>query len=368
MKVGCRLKDLLGEYGLDRHGVIQEIAAAVGVNRHTIAKLYNDRASSVTFDLVGRLCNWLTKNDVPADELPGALFGSGPAPLWNAITRQGGEVTIYLGEYQPTTQAEVVWRWISRRDSAVASMIVQQLSVGTEGGSPSPRLNFEYVPFRFSPADRIVDRRLLDTDIARTKERFDRMQQDVRPGTSVIIGSQRVNYLLEFFVADLFGCKPFAVPSGEPSVPFFSVYRQSDQNTPSCFGGQRNPFRRKDSDVPGLHYLNERGNWVTCPWVVHQQDAAIVISVKEHRRKAVMLAIFGFSGRATEAVGEQIMMREDLFWPPAVRLKARDLGVFVCRMAYAPHEGDSDSQGRVRISDCEVIPLAPRTLERLLKR
>jgi len=368
MKVECRLKDLLGDYGLDRHGVIQDIAGDLGVNRHTIAKLYNSRASSVSFDLLGRLCSWLAKNDVPADELPGALFGSGRAPLWNAITRQGGEVTIYLGEYQPITEAEVVWRWISRRDSAVASLIVQQLSVGTEGGSPSPRLNFEYIPFRYSPADRAVDRRRLDTDIARAKERFDRMRHDSRPGTSVIIGSQRVNYLLEFFVADLFGCRPFAVPSGEPSVPFFSVYRESDQNTPSCFGGQRNPFRRKDSDVPGLHYLNERGNWVTCPWVRQEQDAAIVISLKEHRRKAMALAVFGFSGRATEAAGEQMMIREDLFWPPPVRLKARDVGVFICRMTYAPHDEDENSQGRVRISSCDVIPLAARALERLLKR
>ena len=368
MKVECRLKEVLGAYNLDRHGVIQDIAAVVGVNRHTIANLYNDRASSVSFALLGRLCSWLIKNDVPADELPGALFGSGRAPLWNAIARQGGEVTIYLGEYQPTPEAEVVWRWISRRDSAVASLIVRQLSVGTEGGSPPPRLNFEYVPFRYSPADRIVDPRLLDADIARTKERFERMQENTRAGTSVIIGSQRVNYLLEFFVADLFGCRPFAASSGEPCVPFFSVYRQSDQNTPSCFGGQRNPFRRKDSDVPGLHYLNERGNWVTCPWVRQEQDAAIVISVKEHRRRAVALAVFGFSGRATEAVGEQVMMREDLFWPPAVRLKAHDVGVFICRMAYAPDSEDADSQGRVQISSCDVIPLAARVLEKRLKR
>lgn len=368
MKVECRLKDLLGEYGLDRHGVIQEIAGAVGVNRHTIAKLYNDRASSVTFDLLSRLCNWLAKNDVPTDELPGALFGSGRAPLWNAIARQGGEVAIYLGEYQPTPQAEVVWRWISRRDSAVASMIVRQLSVGTEGGSPPPRINFQYVPFRFSPADRLVNRELLDLDIARTKDCFDRMQQDARPGTSVIIGSQRVNYLLEFFVAELFGCRPFTVPAGEPSVPFFSVYRPSDPNTPSCFGGQQNPFRRRDNDVPGLHYLNERGNWVTCPWVLHEQDAAIVISMREHRRKAVDLAVFGFSGRATEAAGEQLLMREDLFWPPPVRLKTRDIGVYICRMAYAPHHADSDSEGRVQISSCDVIPLADRILERLVSR
>jgi len=368
MKVECRLKELLGEHGLDRHGVILEIAAGVGANRHTIAKLYNDRAGSVSFTLLARLCNWLTENGVPPEELPGALFGSGRAALWSAIARQGGDVTLYLGEYQPPAEGEVIWRWISRRDAAVAALMVQRLSAGTEGGPRPPRLNFHYLPFQYSPADHIVDERVLEKDISRTKEVFDQMQQDVRPGTAILVGSQRVNYLLEFFVADLFGCRPFTTPSGEPSVPFFSVYRESDQNTPSCFGARRNPFRRKDSGRPGLHYLNERGNWVTCPWVRETQDAGIVISLKDHRRKSIALAVFGFSGRATEAVGEQLALREDLFWPPAVRLKSRDVGVFICKLAYVPVDKEDEFRGHIRLSACDVIPLTPHTLERFLRR
>jgi len=368
MKVEIRLKELLGQYGLDRHGVIGEIAAEVGVNRHTIAKLYNNRTVSLNLTLLGRLCNWLTKNGVPADELPGALLGSGQAALWNAIARQGGEVTIYLGEYQPLTEGEVVWRWISRRDSAVAALIVQRLSAGTEASSRPLRLRFQYLPFRYSPADPIVDRRLLEEDLRRTKDVFENMQQDVRPGTAILVGSQRVNYLLEFFVADLFGCRPFVTPSSEPSVPFFSVYRQSDQNTPSCFGGRKNPFRRKDSGKPGLHYLNERGNWVTCPWVPETEDAAVVISLKDHRRKMTALAVFGFSGRATEAAGEQLALREDLFWRPAVQHKTKDVGIFVCKLAYGPADKADKVHGHFQMDSCDVIPLATRTLERFLRR
>ncbi len=367
MKVDCRLQSLLSQYDLDRHGIIQEIATDIGVNRHTIAKLYNNRASSVSFNLLGRLCNWLTKHKVPADELPGGLFGSGQAALWNAIARQGGDVTIYMGEYQPITGAEVVWRWISRRDSVVASMIVQRLSTGSEGGPRAPELNFQYLPFRYSPADPIVDPRLLEKDIVRTRGVFEQIQHNVNPGTAIIIGSQRVNYLLEFLTADLFGCHPFTLPSGEPRVPFFSVYRPSDQNTPSCFGGRQNPFHRKDGDRPGLHYLNEKGHWVTCPWVREEQDAGVVISVTDHRRKSMALAIFGFSGRATEVVGEQLTVREDLFWPPAAKLKGKEVGVFICRLTYTPSETEDDLQGRVQLGSCEVIPLAPRTLERFLQ-
>ena len=368
MQVEIRLKELLGQHDLDHHGVIGEIASAVGVNRHTIARLYNNRAPSVNLTLLGRLCNWLTKNGVPSDELPGALLGSGRAALWNAIARQGGEVTIYLGEYQPLTEGEVIWRWISRRDSAVASRILQRLSTGPEAGPPPPRLRLQYLPFRYSPADPIVDTRLLEEDLRRTKKVFEQMQQDVRPGTAILVGSQRVNYLLEFFVADLFGCQPFVTGAGEPSVPFFSVYRQSDQNTPSCFGGRSNPFRKKDSATPGLHYLNERGNWVTCPWVPNDQDVGIVISLKDYRRNVTALAVFGFSGRATEAVGEQLALREDLFWPPTVRHKAKDVGVFICKLDYAPSDEADEDQGRFQMDSCDVIPLTARTLERFLRR
>ncbi|MGE5296778.1 MAG: helix-turn-helix domain-containing protein [Solirubrobacterales bacterium] len=368
MKVECRLKDVLTEHGLDHHGVIQEIAEAVGVNRHTIAKLYNDRAPAVTFALLGRLCNWLVKKGVPADELPGALLGAGRAPLWTAISRQGGAVTIYLGEYQLTRDNEVLWRWISRRDSSVAALIVQRLSAGTKGGSLPPPLGFEYIPFRYSPIDHIVDRQVLDEDIRRTQAVFDRVQHAANAGTTIIIGSQRVNYLLEFFVADLFGCRPFVSPSGKPSVPFFSVYRSSDQNTPSCFGGPENPFRSRDKTKPGLHYLNDRGQWETCPWLCDQQDAGIVVSLKDHRRGSLVLAIFGFSGWATEAIGGQMVLKEDLFWPPTVKLKTREVGVYVCQLTNIASAKDDADQGHIQTGACEVIPLGERTLANLLGR
>jgi len=368
MKVESRLKDVLAEHGLDHHGVIQEIAQTVGVNRHTIAKLYNDRSPGLTFALLGRLCNWLVNNGVPADELPGALFGAGRAALWTAIARHGGPVTIYLGEYQLTRDSEVLWRWISRRDASVANLVVQRLSAGTEGGTPPPPLGFEYIPFRYSPMDHIVDQRLLAEDIGRTQEVFERVREGNNAGTSILIGSQRVNYLLEFFVADLFGCRPFAVPSGKPSVPFFNVYRPSDQNTPSCFGGPENPFRARDKTVPGLHYLNDRGQWATCPWLRNQQDAGIVISLKDHRRGTLVLAIFGFSGWATEAIGGQLVVKEDLFWPPAVKLKTREVGVFVCRLTHAPADATGADQGRIQTGDCEVIPLGEHTITNLLGR
>jgi DNA-binding Xre family transcriptional regulator len=67
MKVESRLKEVLAEHGLDHHGVIQEIAQAVGVNRHTIAKLYSDRSPGVTFALLGGVGIWGAPSGGPAD-------------------------------------------------------------------------------------------------------------------------------------------------------------------------------------------------------------------------------------------------------------------------------------------------------------
>ena len=277
-------------------------------------------------------------------------------------------MTIYLGEYQLTRDGEVLWRWISRRDASVANLVVQRLSTRTEGGSPPPPLGFGYIPFRYSPMDHIVDPEVLAGDIHRTQGVFERARQGTNTGTSIVIGSQRVNYLLEFFVADLFGCRPFVLPSSKPSVPFFSVYRPSDQNTPSCFGGPENPFRSRDKTVPGLHYLNDRGQWETCPWLRGRQDAGIVISLKDHRRGSLVVALFGFSGWATEAVGGQLVLKEDLFWPPAVKFKTREIGVYVCQLTHGFPDATSSDQGRVQAAACEVIALGERTLTNMLGR
>ncbi len=367
MEVKIRLKKLLADHKLDGYGIIQKIAADIGVNRHTIAKLYNDKTPTVSLDLLSRLCTWLQNHGVHAEELPGELFSTGRTPLWETIARQQEEVTLYLGEYRPTKPPFAASRWISTRDSAVASTIVQQLSTGTETRPLRSGLTFAYVPFRFAPGDRNVDRRLLEVDSTVASGIFARLKANSKPGTTIIVGSQRVNYLLELFVADLFGCPSFATPSGRPAVPFFSVYRKTDQNTPSCFGGLHNPFRQIDRSTPGLHYINERGKWATCGWIEGKQDAGIVISVNDHRSTSVILAVFGFSGLATRAVGEQLVLKEHLFWPPCTELKDRDIGVYICELTYEPSDRGDELQEDTQTSSCKVTRLHDRTLKRFLR-
>jgi DNA-binding Xre family transcriptional regulator len=367
MEVKIRLKKFLADHDLDEYGIIGRIAADINVNRHTIAKLYGGKTPTVSLDLLSRLCTWLQNQNVRAEDLPGELFSIGRTALWEAIASRQERVTLYLGEYRPTTPTFAASRWISTRDSAVASIIIQQLSTGTETRRMWSGLSLAYVPFRYAPGDRNVDRRLLDEDAARAKRIYARVMANRAPGTTIIVGSQRVNYLLELFVADLFGCPSFVTPPSKPAVPFFSVYRQTDQNTPSCFGGRENPFRHTDRSAPGLHFLSEKGRWVTCPWIEGRQDSGIIISVNDHRNKSVTLAVFGFSGLATRAVGEHLVLKEHLFWPPCIELKDMEIGVYICKLTYSPAEHLDDLQEDTLKSTCEVLPLDEDTLKRFLR-
>ena len=103
MEIEIRLKQVLKEHKLDKHGVTKKIASDCGVHRHTIGKLYRNQLSHPSLEVLGKVCKWLMAHDVPGDELPQALFGARPSELWQAITAPGS-VTIYLGEYQQVAE------------------------------------------------------------------------------------------------------------------------------------------------------------------------------------------------------------------------------------------------------------------------
>ncbi|MFC1652913.1 helix-turn-helix domain-containing protein [Planctomycetota bacterium] len=360
MEISIRLNKLLAEHGLAEYGIIQEIASDIDVDRHTIAKLYNNRTASVSLDLLGKVCTWLESHHVPARDLPGALFSRGRAGLWEAIACEREEVTLYLGEYQSINQPSPASRWIASSDMILSARVLQQLSMGTAGGSAGPQLKLAHIPFHYAPNDASLDSRHFEEDKHRAGEVFKELKARTIPDSTIIIGSQRVNYLLEYFVADLFGCKPFLEVKGKPAVPFFCVYRDTDQRTPSCFGDSLHRYRQKDHDVPGIHYINANGNWATCPWISDQHDAGVVITLHDHRRKAITLAAFGFTGRATEAVGEQLVNKEQLFWPPATQLTAMDVGVYICELTYPQPSMKKKTSLSTDSVDCEIIPLHDR--------
>lgn len=357
MQVEIQLRKLLQRYGLDKHGVTQAMADDVGVHRHTIGKLYRGQVTNPSLKVLGSVCGWLHRHGVPADMLPQALFGLRPAMLREAIL-QPGEITLFVGD-RPGTPPEKALRWISQRDALVMAKVVQFLSNPQDVGEQLHAIRIKYVHFGFGWDRGVTKPEELEKAVRQAKGIFDRMQKNGPQSSCVLIGSQRVNHLVEFVIADTFrGCRAFHAPrSGAQGAPIYLKYREDDRALPSCFGGHKYPPGCKCKDGPGIYYIDKDEKWVSCPWKGKESDAGVVIVVREPSTTSLMLALFGFSGRGTEAVGEQLLRQPDSFWP-LVQVKGKDAGIFICRV---------DDRTQSRAGAITVTPLHEDVLGKRLR-
>jgi len=135
-------------------------------------------------------------------------------------------------------------------------------------------------------------------------------------------------------------------------VPFHLCSREKDRAVPSCFGGAENPPGCKGPFEPGILYLDARGSWVRCPWKPGEEDAGILILTRDPGTESLEMALFGFSGKGTEALGWHLAHGSDEFWPPYVDFKGRQVGVYVCRVNIgAGIEGDDAREVRESKAD-----------------
>ncbi|MHC4447507.1 MAG: helix-turn-helix domain-containing protein, partial [Planctomycetota bacterium] len=265
MRIEFRLKSLLQAHDLDKPGIFVQIGREAGISRKIVSGLYHNRRISITFNQLERLCQWLHNKGVPDRELPGALFGFYPSRLVNALTAAGW-VRIYPGEYCQRQAAHIPRFWVSWADSEVASLFVELLSGAppadgdTAGSASSPRrhqgLRFEYVhvPSHDAPFGEASAAERPATEPTEPARRiFRAMREDESGTTNILIGSQRANLLVELFVADLFGCEPFADAKGR--LPFY-LYRESSTSSPipSCFGGSELPADCPSPGRLGIYY------------------------------------------------------------------------------------------------------------------
>jgi len=359
MEVRIRLRKLLQEHRLDRKGVINQIAREAGLHRHVVAKLYHDKSPSPSLSSLTKVSNWLRDHGIPAEILPMALLGSRPAKLFEAVARPG-TVRIYIGEYQDTQTPEATLLWTNRRDTTVAGMIVQALTAGDNGGS-RPWIIFEYVPFRYLGLRAELDEDRFRQDVERSEGVFRRMQSHGGLSTSVLVGSQRTNYLVERVVADLFGCEPFVPVGRKVKVPFHLVYRGRDRAVPSCFGGLDKPPGCRERKAAGVYYLDKRGRWAVCPFESGRKCAGIILTTYDSAAGGLTLGIMGFSGRGTEALGRKLLLDAAPFWPPYAGKKGREVGVYVCRFEIGP-EGKAGVGQAVRVRNFKVVGIDEKVL------
>jgi hypothetical protein len=396
MKVELCLKPLLRKYRLYERGVEKNMAQGCGLHRQTIGKLMRNEMKNPSLEVLGRVCGWLEKNNVPADILPGALFCVRPADLWQAFGHSK-RVVIHLGMYAHTSLVQndgyrqIVPMSVARHDAALASRINQLLCSEAEMGDARPSVKTRYVPFQFSLDSSDVSGRWFEEDKKRAKSIFERMRERDHIESAILLGSQRVNYVVEYLVADLFNCKPFGPVKGKPEVPFYLRYRDEDRPVPSCFGGADNPPGLMGPAKPGTYYLDEKGEWQYFEWKEHKHDGGVVVIIRH--AGTVLMAVFGFSGRATCALGNELIYHAEEFWPnvtsgrkqvqkgkkltaskspspeSTLEKKGKEIGVYLCKVTFSEPIDESLSW---EIEDChkdkvEVTPLGETVLERYLK-
>lgn len=366
MEIEIRLKALLQACtpSQDDHGVFRRIETAMGVNRRTVSRLYHNQMKNPPLSDIGLIADFLAQHGVPAESLPQALFGVRPSKLWEAIGEKE-MVTLYLGEYQRTDGPMPARLSISRRDASVAAEMIDRLSaLSSAGEGRRPKLHIEYVPFQFGFQSEDVSDVQFARDVAGAKRIFEQMRFSAAKKASIMIGSQRVNYCTELFVADQFGCPAFADAGGEARVPFYIVYRDFDRKVRSCFGGTNLPGA-SSQQPPGIYYRKRPGaaHWERWEWKLASQDGGIVIAAYDKRTGAIELALLGFSGRATANIGTHFLHNPHLFWPPKGEAGGRQVGVYVCQITYSEvRDGDRPPEtGRI-----EAVPLSAATVRHYL--
>ena len=291
-------------------------------------------------------------------------------------------------------------RMVALHDAEVESMIITLLFKQSAMGDTNAVVRTRYLPFQFSPMGPSVKGAWLEADIKRAIHLFQEVQNRGPRDSVIMLGSQRANYLVECKVADLFNCKPFERASGKPSVPFYLCYRGFDRQVPSCFGGLSGPPGLTGTAKRGTYYIDENNRWISLEWKQAVQDAGIVIVIREPER--VELVVIGFSGRATCALGKELVENPEKFWPEEFRLRGADnggerpepdegrggsrkrgektgttievdgkeIGIYACRATFCNGSIDENRliQDEFEVDRVDVIPLGEKVLRRFLDK
>lgn len=376
MQISIQVSKILQEQRIDRRGIVEELAKVLGLHRHSVSKILNDTATSISMETLCKLCEWLhKKTKVAPEELLRQIFAVRAPELWKAVNNTK-RITLYLGEYRQINRAggeETVGLWVSRRDSAATNAITEQLYT-LHDQNTAPRLQSvlctKYVPFRFDATSRTGRREYFEEDTKRAIAMFKEMRNGSANSASILIGSQEVNGLVEVVVADLFGCTPFVSTKGDSRVPFHLVFRSRHYDIASCFGSYKPPQKFVGEAKPGIYYLNEHSKWVALPWVRDCRDAGVVIIRNNRSTKSLEMVLFGFSGRATAAMASVLIPSSHYIWPPYCEQKTEDIGVYICNFNLDP--GLAAAAGTVdepaQNTALEVIPLDKTILSERLKR
>ena len=362
LQIEFALKDLLREFGVER-GAVQALALHLDKSRQTASKIINGKKALSTEE-IGKICGWLiarvdAKQQSSADDmrklrkvLPNGLFRA-----TGAIERiqRSNTLWLYLGEQvrlpDPAGANTIKSQWISGHDAEFATELVHRISRDGD----KFEFHWENVPFHIkldseALPDEEANASILSQDrnaaIDLSKHL---MNTTINSGAKaenesvvILIGSQRVNYLVEAIISHLFKVTPFE-ESTECKVPVYMQYRPGDAARPSCFGGANPPRGWSHKGRPGLYYRNSRDTWAHIDCSVDDKAGGVVLLISNLAQLIVIL--FGFPGPATHAVGKLFQEKPDAFWPIDEPIGKRRAALFVCKMP----PGDSSEPEVIRV-------------------
>lgn len=363
MDIEIRLKQILKQQGWYHHGSVTEIAEYCGVHRHSIGRLMRNDSAQPSLRLLGKICDYLVAKGYKAKQLPQDLFGVRASALWRAIAAPG-RVCVYVARYwEKVNESTVIRKWVAHSDATVLTKIAEKLSRQTALEDVPTTVETEYIPFEFTL--KAGQKQLLEGQEA-AKDVYEKIRNRVTPETSILLGSQRANYLVEYFVSDLFHTKAFEPPKGtEIRVPFYTRYREIDRMVRSCFGGRGAPPGYRGRATPGVYYLNEDGAWEVAEWVEQERDAGVLILVREPASTSLVIAAFGFSGRGTEGIGEQMVKGAEEFWRPGIKAEGREVAAYVCRFEFQKDAKAKEGNGLIAKST-RFTPVSNKVLKKYL--
>ncbi|GIW92632.1 MAG: Cro/Cl family transcriptional regulator [Pirellulaceae bacterium] len=375
MRYSFRLAQILG-YDPDprrRPGTIKAIVQQTGLDRHQVSALLKNEVKYIPLHALSRICDFLVRQGyVPADELPGALFGVEPENFWELLARRK-HLALCLGVRCEDAQYPET-AWVVASDSVLMGELLN--GVSTLGGTAQQR----YSDAKNKPHPERLLQPLVWSPGVRKREEVEQQARHVydeflaTAGDKglVCLGSVKSNPVAEILVAETFGCPPFANQdavrsAADRSCPMYMRFRASDPHVESCWGGVR-LAADQPTEEPGIYYELPDGSWQAALWDESTQDAAFVFYVYYEALGKLEMVLGGFSGRSTRLLAKTLAGQAQEFWPPVYAKHGVQIGAFVVRYTLANRQPQASDILRTDWSaQTEVIRLSGDVIARKLK-
>lgn len=363
-----------------RPGTIKRIVEGTGLDRHLVSAILRNEAKSISLEAMSKLCDYLIRKQiVPADELPGALFGLEAETFWETVAGRK-RVEICIGVRREGDSKLSDNAWIVAADSLLLGAMLQGIS--TIAGSPRESEEdadndnqFDTIPSHLD----YLQQRLVwspDEDDQQTvrklaHEVYDEFHDTASDAALVSIGSIKSNPVSELINSNIFRTKPFVGRSDfadarERSCPLFLRYRDNDPKFESCCAGVKLAKNIKSKHA-GIYFETESGDWECCPWEYQKYDVAAVTYEVRDAQSRVEMSIGGFSGQSTRWLAELLNDRAREFWPPAEINDSLKVGAFLVAFEVDPDMEDKHLfLGGSRYKSASIIRLADSVIQRRL--